>query len=44
MSKIRKGNKETKKPAQHNAKEKRAAKQARKHAGEPVSGIVALLH
>lgn len=34
MSKIRKGNKESKKPAAHTPKEKKAAKQAKKHASD----------
>lgn len=36
MSKIRKGNKESKKPAVHTPKEKKAAKHAKKHASDVV--------
>jgi hypothetical protein len=40
MSKLQKSNKEAKKPALHSPKEKRAAKLAKKHAGEAVPLIV----
>ena len=40
MSKIRKGNKESKKPAALTPKERKAAKQAKKHAAD----VVPLLH
>lgn len=40
MSKLQKSNKEAKKPAQHSPKEKRAAKLAKKHAGEAAPLIV----
>jgi hypothetical protein len=40
MGKITKGNKETKKPAAKSTKEKRAAKQAKKHASDVVPLIV----
>jgi hypothetical protein len=40
MSKLQKSNKEAKKPALHSRKEKRAAKMAKKHAGEAAPLIV----
>ena len=40
MSKVQKSNKEAKKQAVHSPKEKRAAKQAKKHAGDAVPLIV----
>ena len=40
MSKHERSNKETKKPPQHTAKEKKAAKQAKKHAGDHIPLIV----
>jgi hypothetical protein len=40
MSKSQKSNKETKKQAAHTPKEKKAAKQAKKHAGDAVPLVV----
>lgn len=40
MSKSQHGNKEAKKPAAKTSKEKKAAKQAKKHAGDAVPLIV----
>jgi hypothetical protein len=40
MSKSQKSNKETKKQALHSPKEKKAAKQAKKHAGDVVPLVV----
>jgi hypothetical protein len=40
MSKLQKTNKETKKQALHSPKEKKAAKQAKKHAGDVVPLVV----
>jgi hypothetical protein len=40
MSKLQKSNKETKKQALHSPKEKKAAKQAKKHAGDVVPMVV----
>jgi hypothetical protein len=40
MSKLQKSNKETKKQAVHSPKEKKAAKMAKKHAGDVVPLVV----
>lgn len=40
MSKLQKSNKETKKQALHSPKEKKAAKSAKKHAGDVVPLVV----
>lgn len=40
MSKLQKSNKETKKQALHSPKEKKAAKMAKKHAGDVVPLVV----
>ncbi len=40
MSKAQKSNKEVKKPAAQTAKEKKVAKQAKKHAGDAVPMVI----